>query len=261
MASSDSAIDELFSQVVFAPPSKSESSIQMDYIDSCSSTKEPKEKIAYKVIGKPRPSSYLMIFVNGNAMTVEGSMDLLYRLLQKSKGVRSIVGFGYRGYGESDGSPSLEKGNGVVEDLKTIVDHFSRAYPKIILWGHSIGTGIVASYLATYQPEWSHPVILSAPYTSMLDVPMWSFLKNHLVEGEHTVHRGPHDRMITIDNLKFLKCPIRVFHGMEDRIIPATHSAELAKVIDQVEPVFLEGAGHNDLFGYIFRYCKKYMSF
>lgn len=261
MASSKSAIDALFSQVVFVRPSPCGSPLKMDFLDSCLSTKEPKEKIAYKVIGDSTPSSYFMIFVNGHVKTVEGSAELLHRLLQNSKGVRGIVGFDYRGYGKSDGSPSLEKGNGVVEDLKSVVDHFSNTYPKIILWGHSIGTGIVASYLATYQPEWSHPIVLSAPYTSVLDAPVWGHLKNHFVEGKHPVHRAPHDRFITVANLKVIKCPIRIFHGMEDRVIPVTHSAELAKAIDNVESVFLEGAGHNNLFGYIFHYCKKYMYF
>ena len=46
-----------------------------------------------------------------------------------------------------------------------------------------------------------------------------------------------------------MDCPIKIFHGTLDKVIPVSHGYDLANARKNktFEPVWLQGIGHNDM--------------
>jgi hypothetical protein len=95
----------------------------------------------------------------GNAWNAETMVLMLHRLFPD----RSVVGFHYRGYTPSSGSPSAQA---LLSGSLVVFDHLrqAQATQPIIAVGFSIGSG-VAAYLARHRPV--EGLILVTPFDSL----------------------------------------------------------------------------------------------
>jgi pimeloyl-ACP methyl ester carboxylesterase len=147
----------------------------------------------------------------------------------------------YRTYGKSTGKLSEQ---GFYKDAEFCYKYLLKSYSEedIVLYGRSLGTGI-ATYLASkHQPK---QLILETPYFSILDVakhrfplfPVTALLR----------YEFPSHKFITSVN-----CPITMFHGTEDSVIPYSSAQKLHAVAPQDHTRFItiEGGSHNNLISF-----------
>jgi uncharacterized protein len=109
---------------------------------------------------------------------------------------------------------------------------------RIYVYGRSLG-----SAAATYTAA-SHPVaglILESPFTSAADMARDSYpiLPRFILR-------------LSLDNLARIKevhCPVLLFHGTADRLVPTDRGLEVAAAAPgAVEVVLIQGSGHNDTY-------------
>ena len=178
---------------------------------------------------KPDP----ILYFGGNAESVEKNRDAFARLFP----ARSVYLVAYRGYGASDGAPSLEK---IVPDALAIFDDVQRRHPgqRIAVFGRSLGTG-VASQLAAQRPI--EKLALVTPFDSMVATgqshyPIFpvSWLLDERYES---------DRALT----RFDK-PVLIVRGGRDDVVPPANTLRLIAALPKPpQVVLIERAGHNDI--------------
>lgn len=158
----------------------------------------------------------------------------LYRLLTENKG-HHVVTFDYRGFGDSDCSPSE---TGLMEDgllvWQWIKGHAPNA--RVYLWGHSLGSG-AATYLASnltstgYSPT---GILLDAPFTTIIEaayhhpfsLPYWpirDLFKAISLDFIHETHSS-------VERILSITCPILIMHGHKDIIVPFALGQRLYQV-------------------------------
>ena len=182
-------------------------------------------------------SRAVLVFLHGNAGNISHRLGLVHQLL-RAKG--DIFLFDYRGYGESGGEP---KGESPLRDARAAVE-IVRGRPnsegkKIVLFGESIG-GAMSLVLAAEEEV--DGVITLAAFSSARDV-----------AGDMPLYRifTPFvpDRYNALAAVGGLDTPLLLIHGTADRIIPFSHGEKLlAAAGSGQEHLWVEGAGHNDLF-------------
>jgi len=129
-------------------------------------------------------------------------------------------------------------------DAQLFYDYTSNQYDenKIILYGRSFGTGIATRLAAKNKPC---RLILESPFSSAVDL------------GNHRFPILPVSwlsefRFPSTDYIKEVDCPIYVFHGTNDKVIPYKFAQKLYKAIpgDGKKFYTIEGGGHNYLQDY-----------
>jgi hypothetical protein len=143
----------------------------------------------------------------------------------------------YRGYEGSTGSPSED---GLHLDAEAAyafaADHV--APDRIVVWGHSLGTGVAVALAAERQIA---ALVLEAPYTSIADIAAMNFpylpvrwlLKDQFHSDWHIAN---------------VTAPVLVFHGDKDDTIPISFGQRLYSLIKSPKCFvrFADG-GHVDL--------------
>ena len=186
------------------------------------------------VTGPLAPQNLTILFCHGNAGNISNRVDkaaVLHKL-----GL-SVLLFDYRGFGESEGSPS-EQGTYLDADAAYRYLAETRKIPadRIVLHGESIGNG-VAIETAVRHP--SRALIVESAFTSIVGM------------GKSVLPWLPLDWFVTYryDNLsKISKVgrPVLVMHSRDDEVIP--YEMGRALFAAAAEPKrFLELKGtHND---------------
>jgi alpha-beta hydrolase superfamily lysophospholipase len=176
----------------------------------------------------------VVLFFYGNADTLRAA-DLTARpFLQSGYDVLMLE---YRGYGKSTGAIASE--DQFLRDTQAAYDYLRRTYrdDQIVVYGRSMGTG-PAVYLASVNAP--RTLILEAPYFSLADLVAQKapFLPLFLL-------RYP---MHSDQRIGAVRCPVYLFHGTLDGLIPFESSERLSALISaphQVIPVI--GADHGSV--------------
>ena len=147
----------------------------------------------------------------------------------------------YRGYGKSSGKRTQKT---ILSDALAFYDHFTPEYSqdKMILYGRSLGTGIAAYVASERNPE---KIILETPYYSF----------SSLVQAHVPVFPAAPSLRFKFRTNQYLKdsqCPIYIFHGTEDSVVPFRHGKRLFESLDpeRADMYVIEGGTHNDLSNY-----------
>jgi len=174
-----------------------------------------------------------VLFLHGNGGNMSHRLNLLLKLYEM--GLNTLI-IDYRGYGQSDGSPSEQ---GTYYDAKTawqyLIVQKQLAPETIVIWGNSLGGG-VASWLAQQHPPAG--LILSSTFTSAVDVAteVYPFLPVRLMARV---------RYETAQRLPTIQCPVLVIHSPLDNVIPYQHGLTLFQIAPEPKQ-FLEIDGpHN----------------
>ncbi|XP_059927985.1 alpha/beta hydrolase domain-containing protein 17C [Gadus macrocephalus] len=108
---------------------------------------------------------------------------------------------------------------------------------NIILYGQSIGTVPTVDLAARYEVA---AVILHSPLMSGLRVAFPDTRKTYCFDA----FPGKH----SIDKVSKVASPVLVIHGTEDEVIDFSHGLAMYERCPRaVEPLWVEGAGHNDI--------------
>ena len=156
-----------------------------------------------------------VLFCHGNGGNISGCLDTL--LIINRLNLNALI-FDYRGYGNSEGSPS-EKGTYVDADAAWNYLVTERKVPpdRIIIWGRSLGGAIAAETAAKHR---AGIVIVESTFTSLKALvhdrmswfPSW-VLTNYAYDTRHY--------------LKEVNVPVLVIHSVDDEMIPFQHGKNL----------------------------------
>jgi fermentation-respiration switch protein FrsA (DUF1100 family) len=180
-------------------------------------------------------SKGLIIYFHGNAgdlsrwgYVTEFYVDIGY----------DVVIMDYRGYGKSTGP--LSQAN-LLSDAQAVYDAYRASLPeeRIVLYGRSLGTGIAAYIAANNKPG---KLILETPYYNFVSLAQFHMpifpaklaLKYRFKSNEY---------------VQRVNCPIYIFHGTADRVVPYEQGQRLFESIGMGKATMytIEGGGHNNL--------------
>lgn len=144
----------------------------------------------------------------------------------------------YRTYGKSTGLLSEQA---LYNDAEMCYNYVLKQYneSEITLYGRSLGTGM-ATYLASKNKP--KKLILETPYYSLTDVAKRRF---SMYPSEKTLRYD----FPSYKYIQKVTCPISIFHGTKDKVVPYASGEKLFNCIEQKEKRFftIENAGHNNL--------------
>ncbi|XP_056147868.1 lysophosphatidylserine lipase ABHD12 [Lampris incognitus] len=173
-----------------------------------------------------RSTHPVILYLHGNAGTRGGDHRVqLYKVLS-SLGYH-VVTFDYRGWGDSDGSPSERVMTSDALFLYSWMKDQVRDKP-LYVWGHSLGTGVATNLVRVLCDRGSPPdaLILESPFTNIRDEARshpfsmiyrylpgfdWFFLDAITVNDIHF----PSD-----ENVNHISCPMLILHAEDDGVVP-----------------------------------------
>ncbi|CAG9325472.1 unnamed protein product [Blepharisma stoltei] len=176
---------------------------------------------------------FTLIFSHGNSTDIGIMRNFIADLSVQLK--VNVFIYEYSGYGQSTGKPSEKN---IYADIKAAYDYLINvrgiSWKYIVLYGQSIGT-VPSCELASWSKVGG--VILHGPIASAL----------HMFSKK--VSASPwFDFFSNISKIPYIKCPIFLLHGIDDKQIPLKHAERLASFVRYgFPPWWVKNAGHNDI--------------
>ena len=184
---------------------------------------------------KADSSKGLILYFHGNAGSLRRWGEVVEPFVELGF---DVLITDYRGYGKSTGKRTYKKMLADADQLyefalgKTTED-------RLILYGRSLGSSFASHLAGKNNPS---KLILETPFLSLGDIanrvaPIYP--PNYLLRFNFKNH----------ESLKKAQCPIHIFHGTEDNVVPLQSGEELFQTLDpdQAQLIVVEGGGHNNL--------------
>ncbi|HUH66736.1 MAG TPA: alpha/beta fold hydrolase [Syntrophales bacterium] len=180
----------------------------------------------------------VIIYFHGNAGNLRGWGEVALDFTRLNY---DILIMDYRGYGKSTGK--IESEAMLHSDAAVAYGHLRVSYPEdqIVIYGRSIGTGIAVHLARENKPRM---VILESPMFNMQDLAKYHYplIPAKLISS---LLKYPMQTNLWIGDLR---CPVYLFHGKADDIVPHNSSERLIKLIKtEGRLITLPGGGHNNL--------------
>jgi pimeloyl-ACP methyl ester carboxylesterase len=160
-----------------------------------------------------------------------------YRDALERLGYRVILAE-YPGYGARNGE--LSESALVADGIQTAKQALNDFGEPIVLWGESLGGGVVSGIVQSGQVP-VKGIVLVTPFTSMTDVAQhhyWFLLAKWLIR----------DKFDNVSNLQNYPGSTAVLVAEKDEIIPAKYSLKLFESLRHAKKLWtFKGAGHNTL--------------
>lgn len=183
---------------------------------------------------KAKESKGIVFYLKGNSKSIKGWGKFAVDFTRLGYNVLMVD---YRGFGKSTGKRSQKA---IKRDLQVIYDKLKEqvAEKYIILYGRSLGSGFATKLASMNNPRM---LILDAPYYSLSKV-----AKKYVPFMPLSILiKFP---MPTYKWLKYVKCPIHIIHGTDDKLIPYKTSVKLAKIKPEITRLYtVIGGGHKNL--------------
>jgi fermentation-respiration switch protein FrsA (DUF1100 family) len=176
-------------------------------------TTDGEKVIVWHVV--PRGDQPVVLYFHGNGGSLRLRVDRFQRIAAAGVG---LVALSYRGYGGSSGKPTEQ---GLINDARAAYAFAAERYPRIALWGESLGTGVAVA-LAAEKPVIR--LVLDAPYTSALDLAR----ANHWYLPVRLLMK---DQFRSDERIARVKAPVLIMHGEVDQIIPIAYGERLFAMI------------------------------
>eukprot|EP00929_Paragymnodinium_shiwhaense_P002535 TRINITY_DN102815_c0_g1_i1.p1 TRINITY_DN102815_c0_g1~~TRINITY_DN102815_c0_g1_i1.p1 ORF type:complete len:272 (-),score=47.96 TRINITY_DN102815_c0_g1_i1:146-961(-) len=176
----------------------------------------------------------VILYSHGNAEDLGQRLPYLDMMAQIC--ASDVFAYEYCGYGFSEGEPSEENCIACIDAAYEYVLQFFSPN-RVVAFGRSIGTGPTID-LAMRHPR-LRGVVLQSPMESC----------GRAVLGNTSAWLGYRiDLFKNYEKIDKVACPVLIMHGTEDEVVPVEHGEALHEACQQaVEPLWLEGYGHNDL--------------
>ncbi|WP_034061710.1 alpha/beta hydrolase [Lacinutrix jangbogonensis] len=187
------------------------------------------------VLFKPKGESRgLVLYLKGNSKSIKGWGKFAVDFTRNNY---SVLMVDYRGFGKSTGRRSQKA---IKRDLQEVYNKVKEqtTEDRIIIYGRSLGSGFATKLASINNPKM---LVLDAPYYSLTKVtsrympfmPLSIVLKYPLP---------------TYKWLKYVRCPIHIIHGTNDKLIPFKSSIKLSKVNPKLTKLHsVIGGGHKNL--------------
>lgn len=184
----------------------------------------------------------VIIFSHGNSCDIYGIYTFLIKLSNTFN--INVISYDYPGYGLTLGSPTEKS---CIDSLNNIISGENR---KIILIGHSIGTGVIISYCYNfkYNPEL---LILISPFKSISNT---IFNENCASFIDSSITSCGGTSFNSINYIKNINCKIKIYHGDRDELFSIDHPKSLYKKVENRCILnILNGIGHNNILDFILK--------
>jgi fermentation-respiration switch protein FrsA (DUF1100 family) len=175
----------------------------------------------------------VVLYCHGNGGNIGSRLD--YVAIFNDLGLSTLM-VNYRGYGESEGSPSEA---GTYMDIETawayLTEELQIPPEQILVYGESLGGG-VASYIAKkHQPG---GLILASTFTRLNDraAELYPLIPIRLL-SKFSYNN--------IDRLPEINSPVLVIHSPDDRIIPFHHGKALYAAANEPKEFSQISGDHN----------------
>lgn len=194
------------------------------------------------------------VLINGLHFKTENPKGVVYYLKGNSRSIKGwgkfavdftlhgwdVIMIDYRGFGKSKGKRTQQT---MKDDALFIYDKIKEKVDEkyIIVYGRSLGTGLATKVASINNPRM---LILTCPYYSM---------SNNVKRYMPFLPTGIVMRfsMPTYKWMKYVKCPIKIIHGTNDRVIPMKSSVRLSKINPKLTRLYpIIGGGHKNLHNY-----------
>jgi fermentation-respiration switch protein FrsA (DUF1100 family) len=177
-----------------------------------------------------------LLFFHGNAGNISHRLDSI-RIFNELR--LSVFIFDYRGYGQSEGSPS-EAGThrDAIAAWRFLTEERGVAPQRIVLFGRSLGAA-VAAWLATQREPGA--LILESAFTSVPDVAAeyyWWLPVRLLARFDYA----------TRDYVGAARCPVLVVHSPDDEIIAFKHGEAIFAAAREPKELLRLRGSHNEGF-------------
>lgn len=188
-----------------------------------------------------------VIHAHGNAGNMSAHWPLVNWLPDRNL---NVFMFDYRGFGESQGTPSQA---GLQDDTLSAIDYV-RHRPdidpqRLVLLGQSLGGNNIVAAITHGDRSGIRAVILDSTFSS------YSAIANHMIPGSGLLLDDSYSADRNIADISPI--PLLILHGTGDHVIPSEHSQTLYALAK--EPKTLElipGGQHIDAFST--RYGDRY---
>ncbi|CAL8367794.1 unnamed protein product [Gadus morhua 'NCC'] len=168
----------------------------------------------------------VILYLHGNAGTRGGDHRVqLYKVLS-SFGYH-VVTFDYRGWGDSDGSPSE---GGMTADSLFMYHRLKRAVANkpLYVWGHSLGTGVATNLVRRLSDTGSPPdaLVLESPFTNIREEARshpFSMVYRYLPGFDWfflDAISANDIRFASDENVNHISCPVLILHAEDDSVVP-----------------------------------------
>lgn len=179
--------------------------------------------------------SKIIVYFHGNAGNMYHRISGAAKLFEMGYDVLIVS---YRGYANSEGSPSEE---GINIDgrsaLRYVTQELGYKMSDVIIYGRSIGTTVA---IDAAQGQDISKLVLIAPLSSGSD-----YAK---AQGMGSLLFLVGEPFPSMDKINHVKCPVLIVHGDKDEVIPQRLGIELYEKYTGVKKfVSIPGGGHNNL--------------
>ncbi|MBT8384090.1 MAG: lysophospholipase [Bacteroidia bacterium] len=183
---------------------------------------------------KTKKPKGIVFYLKGNSKSIKGwgkfAVDFTFHGWD-------VLMMDYRGFGKSKGKRTQQLMKDDVQAIYNIIkEKVDEKY--IIVYGRSLGTGLATKIASVNNPRM---LILACPYYSM---------SNNAQRYLPFIPLGLVMRytMPTYKWIKYVKCPIKIIHGTNDRIIPMKSSIRLSRINSKLTRLYpVIGGGHKNL--------------
>ena len=191
------------------------------------------------------------VVINGLHFKVDKPKGVVFYLKGNSKSIKGwgkfavdftvhgwdVIMMDYRGFGKSTGRRTQE---GMKEDVQAVYERIKNNVSEkyIIIYGRSLGTGLATKTASINNPRM---LILACPYYS---------ISNNIKRYLPFLPLGLVLRfsMPTYKWMKYVRCPVKIIHGTNDKVIPMKSSVRLSKVNPDRTRIYpIIGGGHKNL--------------
>jgi pimeloyl-ACP methyl ester carboxylesterase len=184
---------------------------------------------------KKDSSKGLILYFHGNAGNLHRWGDVVTPYVDMGY---DVLIMDYRGYGKSTGKRSY---NALLSDADRMYE-FALNYvdeEQLIVFGRSIGSSFASHVAGKFNPS---KLILETPFLSLGDIanrvaPIYP--PSYFLRYNFKNHKS----------LENATCPIYIFHGTDDNIIPLESGENLFQTLDpdKAQLFVIDGGGHNNL--------------
>ncbi|CAL8258893.1 unnamed protein product [Lota lota] len=168
----------------------------------------------------------VILYLHGNAGTRGGDHRVqLYKVLS-SFGYH-VVTFDYRGWGDSEGSPSE---GGMTSDALFMFHWIKQAiaHKPLYVWGHSLGTGVATNLVRRLSDTGSPPdaLVLESPFTNIREEARshpFSMVYRYLPGFDWfflDAITANDIRFASDENVNHISCPVLILHAEDDSVVP-----------------------------------------
>ena len=177
-----------------------------------------------------------LLWCHGNAGNISHRLDNI-REIHHRLGIGVFI-FDYRGYGQSDGSPTE---GGLYGDARAAREALVRSLgipvEQVVYFGRSLGAAVALDLAIVHPPR---GLILESPFLSV------RAMANRTVPGSGFFFKSRFDSLAMIGRFQ---APLLILHGDADEVVPYEHGRRLWEAASEPKAFYtIAGAHHNDTY-------------